>query len=398
MKANLSGVIFGDNERVKIIGALNVSPESFYKYSDRDRIREDFLSLSRYSDIIDVGAASTAPGVEMISKEEELKRIELALKEISEVNPGIPISVDTQRGEVAELALNSGADIVNDVSGLKDEEMLRVIEEFQPPLILMASKKKPGDCLSIEEIIKSLKLSLDLALERGCNEILVDPGIGFGKPLSLNIEIIRCLPAMRCLGRPILVGISRKSFIGEITGKDVKERLWGSLAATSISVFLGAHGIRTHDPEETRDCVKVSEEISRGYRSIKSEIDGHEISLIEIALGDHVKYILNFIGVDEEGIEIMSRKAKPIGIFIDRLSTPEALICKQEILSLGGDAGINKGCIDFETSETGVLLIGSFSQLKLFSERLKRQGMKLRELGKIMEGFLNGEIGKKEWR
>jgi len=223
LKANLSGVIFGDNERVKIIGALNVSPESFYKYSDRDRIREDFLSLSRYSDIIDVGAASTAPGVEMISKEEELKRIELALKEISEVNPGIPISVDTQRGEVAELALNSGADIVNDVSGLKDEEMLRVIEEFQPPLILMASKKKPGDCLSIEEIIKSLKLSLDLALERGCNEILVDPGIGFGKPLSLNIEIIRCLPAMRCLGRPILVGISRKSFIGEITGKDVKE-------------------------------------------------------------------------------------------------------------------------------------------------------------------------------
>jgi len=94
----------------------------------------------------------------------------------------------------------------------------------------------------------------------------------------------------------------------------------------------------------------------------------------------------------------MSRKAKPIGIFIDRLSTPEALICKQEILSLGGDAGINKGCIDFETSETGVLLIGSFSQLKLFSEKLKRQGMKLRELGKIMEGFLNGEIGKKEWR
>ncbi|MFX1486276.1 MAG: dihydropteroate synthase [Promethearchaeota archaeon] len=271
----------GDSYSVKVVGIINCSPDSFYKPSVRledDEIANFALELTEEgAAIIDVGAISTAPPeiyekphMESLSVEKE--RMIRAISIIRDATE-TPISVDTQRAEVAEAALKLGASVVNDVSGLKtDPNMARVISEYGAAAVLMATKEKPGDVGNIESIIRELKTSISIALRNEIDEtnIVIDPGVGFGKDHRHDLRIIRNLAEFRILEKPILISLSRKNFIGKVLGIEKPEdRLVGSLAATAIAVYEGVHMIRTHDVHETVEAVEVAEAIRNQTTQLK---------------------------------------------------------------------------------------------------------------------------------
>jgi dihydropteroate synthase len=273
----LSTLPLGDGYPVRLVGVINVSPESFYKRSVRttrdDLIEEAFRQAREGADVLDIGAKSTAPYLNTnIPKSEELRRAVWAIKTLAESGPKIPLSVDTMSADVAEAAINVGASIVNDVSGLKgDPRMADVVREYGVSAILAAKPSKPVEKEEpLKTVIEALKESLNIAEKRGLelNRVVIDPAIGFIRPNNppwyvWDSTILAGLQALRVLGRPILVGVSRKSFIGAITGKEKpEERLYGSLSATAIAVYNGAHAVRTHDVKETRDVVCVASFIS----------------------------------------------------------------------------------------------------------------------------------------
>ena len=198
--------------------------------------------------------------------DEEKKRLLPAL-EAAKGAVDAPISVDTQSAEVAELALEGGARMINDVSGFKtDPELARVVSESDCSAILMATKERPGDVRSVEEVKLALADSLKVCERHGIDpeKVVIDPGIGFGKGAELDLRILSDLQELSDLNRPVCVGVSRKSFIGEILNlDDPADRLGGSLAATAIAVVNGASVVRTHDPEETLHAVRVAEAIRR---------------------------------------------------------------------------------------------------------------------------------------
>jgi len=282
IRAVIAGVPVGDGEPVRIMGVINVSPESFYKGSVKKSLDELVETVDKFSeagvDFIDVGGRSTAPYLSGdVPVEVELERVVNAIKAIREnTYCRAPISVDTTRAIVAEKAIEAGAEIVNDVSGLRDDPaMPLVIKEHDVPVVLVArvSSFKRG-VKPIAQVEEALRESLSIALKHRLNEekIVVDPGIGFNRFTEVpwyewDSSVLAELDELRRLGRPILVGVSRKSFIGELTGRrDPAERLYGSLAATAIAVYNGAHVIRTHDPAETLDAVKIASYIRR-FRS-----------------------------------------------------------------------------------------------------------------------------------
>lgn len=260
-----------------IMGVINLSPETFYK-SSLVRGSDDAGERARKmvddgADIIDLGAMSTGPGVDPISKEEEKRRLLPAVKAVREEIEN-PISIDTQRSEVARDALESGADIINDVSGLKaDPEMVNVLAKYDCYAILMANKitgrlrtaeKEENDIDSMKKVKEALRKSLQICEETDVDpeRITVDPSIGFGRPPEKDLEILGRLEELLELERPICIGVSRKSFIGEVLDLDrPKERLSGSLGATAVAIMKGASIIRTHDPQETSEAVKIVEAI-----------------------------------------------------------------------------------------------------------------------------------------
>jgi dihydropteroate synthase len=271
INTTIAGIPVGDSHPVRLMGIINLSPESFYEGSVFLRSEEVVIKvremIDQRCDIIDVGGRSTAPGVEPISVDMEKERVLPILKALlDEIT--IPISVDTQFAAVAEEALKLGCHIINDVSGLKaDPKMIEVLKDYDCPIIIMATNKIPGDCLTITEIIEALRKTLTSLSKFGIdsNKIIVDPGIGKWVSTKLpqnNLKIINQLERLRALGKPILVGISRKSFIGDILQKpDPTDRLIGSLAATAIAIYKGAHIIRTHDVGITYDVVRISESL-----------------------------------------------------------------------------------------------------------------------------------------
>jgi len=215
---------------------------------------------------LDVGGRSTWPLGDKISKEEERKRLVPSL-ELLLNNIDVPISVDTQYADLAKDALEMGAHIINDVSGLtNDPLMAEVIGEYQCPVVVMASNKVPGDPIGMNKVLKSL---INIIQKAGKNDIasdkiIIDPAIGRWIPQKIpeyDFATIRKLECLKVLGKPILVAISRKSFIGEVVDKPPAGRLVGSLAATAIAVYNGAHIIRTHDVTDTVDAIKVAESI-----------------------------------------------------------------------------------------------------------------------------------------
>ena len=267
--------------RVRIMGVLNLTPDSF---SGDGLYRDTGAAVERANrvqeegaDIIDIGAESSRPGAKAVPVEEELRRILPVLKKLRR-KIKIPISVDTYKFEVAQRVLDAGASIINDIAGLNySPAIARLAAGYNAGLVLMHMKgnprtmqKNPRYKTLIPEIIKYLKNSMRIAYKAGVknNQIVVDPGIGFGKTLRHNLEILRNLAAFKVLGRPLLVGPSRKSFIGSILDLPVSERFEGTLASLVVCAINGANILRVHDVKAAKRALEVTEAIING-RTIK---------------------------------------------------------------------------------------------------------------------------------
>jgi dihydropteroate synthase len=260
---------------VKIMGILNVTPDSFSdgaEYLDADAALEKALEMiEQGADIIDIGGESTRPGANKVTVSEEMERVIPVIRKLRAVSD-IPVSVDTYKSTVAKAALESGADLINDVSALRfDNDMIGVLQEHPyVPVILMHMQGEPGNMQEnphyddvIPDILSFLKERIEHCTAAGISEerILIDPGIGFGKRQEDNLQILQKLSEFQCLGRPLVLGASRKSFIGRIYQSDSSERLAGSLAAAAQGVKQGAAIIRVHDVLEHNRFIKTLQEI-----------------------------------------------------------------------------------------------------------------------------------------
>lgn len=269
---------FNLDEDVLIMGVLNITPDSFYDggfYFEKDEaLRRIEVMIKEGADIIDVGGMSTRPGSLPVSPEEEVKRI-IPMIEYIKKNYDILISADTYRSEVANKAIDAGAHIINDISGLSmDPQMVKVIVERDVPVVIMHIKGTPENMQKnpeyenvMDEIYDYLEEKTVMATGSGIKpgKIIIDPGIGFGKTLEHNLEILNKIRELTALGFPVLIGASRKSFIGGILDLPVEERLEGSIAAAVYSVVNGVNILRVHDVRETVRAVKVTRRIINGF-------------------------------------------------------------------------------------------------------------------------------------
>ena len=277
MKLVWAGHNFDFSKRTYIMGILNVTPDSFSdggRYFDHSfAIKKAVQMADDGADIIDIGGESTRPGSDPVSAEEELRRtipvIEVLSKEIS-----IPISIDTYKSDIARKALDAGATMVNDISGLRfDPEMAATVAEYKVPVVLMHIKGTPKNMQQnptysalISDILEYLREGITIARKAGISEdvIIIDPGIGFAKTFEHNLEIINSLNKFTSLGKPVLIGPSRKAFIGKILGNvATEERLEGTAAAVAISIINGANIVRVHDVKEMARVAKVADAIKR---------------------------------------------------------------------------------------------------------------------------------------
>jgi len=275
LSARLGELDVGDAYPVRIVGAINVSPESFYAGSV-DLDAEQLASRARTMaddgvDLIDIGAMSTAPYLQTdISEEEERRRMQWAVGVVTRA-VAVPVSADTQRASVAAVALAEGARVINDVSGFAGDPRMAEVASVAEGVILMANERDASDDAPIDLCLRLLAESLERADRAGIarERVVLDPGVGFfrrGRVAwdAFDLELLNSFDRLRSLGRPLLVGVSRKSFIGKLTGRqDVDHRLAGSLAAAAIAVYNGAHAIRAHDVAETRDAARVAEALRR---------------------------------------------------------------------------------------------------------------------------------------
>ncbi|MHA2395948.1 MAG: dihydropteroate synthase [Candidatus Thorarchaeota archaeon] len=265
---NISGLMVGPDHPVRVMGVINLSPESFYKGSIADSVDKFHEMIKTTSnegaDIIDIGGVSSAPkhvyGTVDISVNEEIKRVSRTLDSI-EVSDYPPLSIDTTSSKVAEVALDLGVSMVNDISGLHtDSKMANLIADRNVPIALMANCGAP--CESVQASVDSLKDSLVIARKAGIESgrIIIDPGIGFGKPPEVDVAILQELIRFVKLDHPLLVGVSRKAFIGHILDHpNPDDRLIGSVVATVVAVMNGANVIRTHDVRETKLAIQMRE-------------------------------------------------------------------------------------------------------------------------------------------
>ena len=402
----ISKLSVGDTYPPKLVGVINLSPESFYRESVVSAKSDNIISyiekmIRDGADIIDVGAASTAPPnkypwARYVTEAEEIERITTFLKNVR-TQITSPISVDTQRASVAKKALELGADIINDVSGLKsDSDMAKVIAQYDAYTFLMATNKKPGDVHSIYESYYALKESINIAQSAGINpkKIVVDPGIGFGKSTKEDLGLISNLKILRLLKKPILIGISRKAFIGDLLSlPNPKDRLYGSLAATAIAVLNSAHLIRTHDILPTKHVVTVAYQLKKTI-----QVDADSLEFIDFGERlDTIEFILNEINVQKEIIPALAKKGVFLRILLRDVNVPDALIIKQEMLAAGGDAAYHYETIDFDIEKTNLLIMGTLYQVKKMKNKIKKMHFgNLDDIATRIEELLNqfsGDLG-----
>lgn len=262
--------------RTYVMGILNITPDSFSdggKYYDGklnlEKVIKDALQMEQDgADFIDVGGESARPGSENITIDEELERV-IPVIEVLRNKINIPVSIDTYKSLVAEEALKAGACIVNDISGFRfDEKTAVVTANFNASCILMHIKGTPKDMQKnpvygnvVTEVYDYLKESISIAKKHGIKQIITDVGIGFGKTIDHNLELIRNLREFTKLGFPVLLGVSRKSFIDKIYPSSVNERLEGTIASNVIGIMNGANVIRVHDVPENVRAVKITDRI-----------------------------------------------------------------------------------------------------------------------------------------
>jgi dihydropteroate synthase len=256
------------------MGVLNVTPDSF---SDGGRYRDPEAALDRAgamlaegADLVDVGGESTRPGAAPVPAAEEIRRVVPVIERLRARFPGAPISVDTSKAEVARAALRSGADMVNDVRALGAPGMAELVAESGAAAVLMHMRGAPADMQSraryrdvVGEVAAELGEAMRRAVAAGVPEdrILLDPGIGFAKTAGQSAAVLAGLSRLRELGRPLLVGPSRKSFIGDLTGAPAADRLPGTLAAVAACVLAGVEFLRVHDVAAARQAARVASAI-----------------------------------------------------------------------------------------------------------------------------------------
>jgi len=250
-----------------VMGILNVTPDSFSdggKWNDKGRaMRHTQEMIEQGATIIDIGGESTRPGYTLISDEEEISRV-VPMIEMVKKNFDVPVSIDTYKSRVAEAALDAGADLVNDIWGLKyDPDLAGVIARKNAPCCLMHNRKEPDYTDFIADFLKDMQETIDIAKKAGIADenIILDPGVGFGKTYENNLEIINKLECMHVLGYPILLGTSRKSVIGLTLDLPADQRMEGTVATTVIGVMKGVAFVRVHDVKENYRALKMTEAI-----------------------------------------------------------------------------------------------------------------------------------------
>ena len=275
---------FSFGSRTYIMGILNVTPDSFSDGGEFDSVDKAVAHAKQMVadgvDVIDIGGESTRPGAKSITIEEEIIRVIPVIEELTK-KVNIPLSIDTYKSEIAKKALDLGIAMVNDITALQgDKKLVNDIADYNVPIILMHMKGTPNNMQKnpayddvVKEIIDFLEKRIEYATFNKVKKenIIIDPGIGFGKRtgkgIEDNCEILRRLPEFKTLGHPIMIGASRKTFIGNVCGGKtplpVTDRLEGSLAASSIAVANGADILRVHDVKQTRRCIDIVDSIIR---------------------------------------------------------------------------------------------------------------------------------------
>ena len=258
-----------------VMGIVNVTPDSF---SDGGRFSRPEAAVAHArrlldagADILDIGGESTRPGAEPVPADEELRRVMPVIEALA--SSSALLSIDTMKAAVARSAVAAGAHIVNDVSALTaDPDMARVVRDARAGVVLMHMRGIPRTMQTepryddvVDEVSSFLRARLRVLEEVGISPeaMALDPGIGFGKTVEHNLALLAGLRTLASLGRPVVVGCSRKRFLGEVTGRAVGERLAGSLAAAAVAVFLGAHVVRVHDVAESRDAALVAAAVAK---------------------------------------------------------------------------------------------------------------------------------------
>lgn len=271
-------------EKTYIMGIINMTPDSFSNdgcFKNHRRSLKSATSLAYQmvidgADVLDIGGESSRPGAKPISEEEEIQRVIPLIKNLAK-KIKIPLSVDTYKPTVAKRALEAGVSLINNIKGASpDKELLKMISHYKAGIVLMHMRESPQTMQKniryqnlIREIMASLKKSIEICLDIGIksDKILIDPGIGFGKTLEHNLEIINRLREFNILNKPILIGTSRKSFIGKILKKGVEERLLGTAASVCASIIKGAHVVRVHDVRAMKQVTILTDAILNQHHS-----------------------------------------------------------------------------------------------------------------------------------
>jgi dihydropteroate synthase len=267
---------FAWGSRTFVVGVLNVTPDSFSGDGLLDQSSADPVAAAveqgrrmrdEGADLLDVGGESSRPGHAPVSAAEELSRVTPVIEALKSALPEMPISIDTTKPEVATAALDAGADMLNDIWGVRDDEaMMRLAAERDVPLVLMHNRRQPRYRNVVAEVVTDLQRAIERAVLAGARweKLIVDPGIGFGKTAEQNLLLLRELAVLRMLGRPILLGTSRKSTIGKVLDLPAAERLEGTLATSALAIASGADLLRVHDVAANRRAAMMSDAVVRG--------------------------------------------------------------------------------------------------------------------------------------
>ena len=267
---------FAWGSRTYVMGILNVTFDSFSgdgliahagSHFVDAAVEQARAMLDEGADILDVGGQSTRPGHAQIPLDHELARVVPVIHGIRQIAPEVPISIDTTRAEVARAALDAGADIVNDIWGVAAEQaVLSLAAECRAPIVLMHNRNEPRYANVVAEVLADLSSAIDAALAAGVDwdTIIVDPGIGFGKTPEQNIAVLHDLHLLATLGRPVLLGTSRKSTIGKVLDVPADQRVEGTLATTALGVAAGADIVRVHDVLPNVRAARMADAIVRG--------------------------------------------------------------------------------------------------------------------------------------
>jgi dihydropteroate synthase len=276
-RTRIGGQVFSWGTRTYVMGILNVTPDSFS--ADGLLARDDegdpvgaavrlaTAMADAGADVLDIGGESTRPGHAEVSAAEETSRVVPVIRAIREALPALPLSVDTTKPSVAEAALDAGADLINDVWGVADDDALaRIAAERHVPIVLMHNRAEARYTTLLPEIVADLQRAIERAIRAGVawDDLIVDPGFGFGKTAEHNLALLRELGSLAILGRPILLGTSRKSTLGRVLDLPAEQRLEATLATTVLGIASGVDIVRVHDVRENVRAARMADAVVRG--------------------------------------------------------------------------------------------------------------------------------------